>query len=114
MRRHTDLRFLLTYADPSQGHVGTIYQGSGWLYIGLSEPTPLYDLGDGKPTHCRTVATSYGSRSVRYLTSHGLSLKLVPQAAKHRYVYFLDPSWRPRLRVPVLPYPKREAMDEIG
>ena len=36
-------------------------------------------------------------------------MKLVPQACKHRYVYFVDPAWRPRLRTPVLPYPKEDA-----
>lgn len=25
LKRHTDLKFLVTYADPAQGHVGTIY-----------------------------------------------------------------------------------------
>ena len=108
LRRHTNVKVLVTYADPARGHMGTIYQATNWLYTGLSEPTPLYDLGDGKLAHCRTVGTIYGSRSVRYLTSHGITLNLVPQSPKHRYVYFLDDSWRPRLRVSVLPYPKKE------
>ena len=106
LKRQTELKFLVTYADPSQGHVGTIYQATGWLYTGLSEPTPLYDLGEGKTSHGRTVATRYGSRSIKYLRSQGLSLKLIPQDAKHRYIYFLDPSWRDRLRVEPQPYPK--------
>jgi hypothetical protein len=109
LKKHTKVKFLVTYADPASGHVGTIYQASNWLYAGLSEPTPLYDLGNGIYVHCRTVATKYGSRSVKYLAGQGLSVKLVPQSAKHRYVYFLDPAWLPRLKVPVLLYPKKEA-----
>ena len=109
LRRHTNLKFLVTYADPSQGHIGTIYQASGWLYTGLSEATPLYDLGDGQARHSRSVGHAFGTHSVQYLVRHGLSVKLVPQAAKHRYLYFLGAEWRNQLRVPVLPYPKQEA-----
>jgi hypothetical protein len=74
LRRHTAVRFLVSYADPSVApggipHVGYVYQAANWLYTGLSEPQPSFDLGDG-------------------------------------YLCFVDPSWHPRLRVPVLPYPK--------
>ena len=102
------MKFLISYADPSHGHLGTIYQATNWLYTGLSEATPLYDLGDGMPRHSRSFSHSFGSHSVRHFARHGVEIKLVAQAAKHRYVYFLDSSWKPKLRVAVLPYPKRE------
>ncbi len=108
LRRHTSVRFLLSYADPSRGHVGTIYQAANWLYTGLSEPTPLYDLRDGVRRHNRSLAHALGTRSVSHLWSHGIEVSLVPQAGKHRYITFLDRSWRRRLKVPVLPYPKRQ------
>ena len=106
LRRHTSVKFLLSYADPSRGHLGTIYQAAGWLYTGLSQAMPLYDLGDGKARHSRSLAHAYGTHSVRHFARHGVNVRLVPQAQKHRYLCFLDPAWRPRLRVPVLPYPK--------
>lgn len=112
LRKYTSLKFLISYADPSQGHVGIIYQATGWLYTGLSEATPLYDLGDGIPRHSRSFSHSFGSHSVRHFARHGVELKLVAQAAKHRYVYFLDLSFRHRLNVPMLPYPRREGSDE--
>jgi len=111
LRGHTSLKFLVSYADPSQGHIGIIYQATGWLYTGLSEAMPLYDLGDGKARHSRSLSHAYGTHSVRYFSAHGVAVKLVPQARKHRYVYFLDPTWRFRLSVPVLPYPKKEAQN---
>ena len=104
--RHTDLKFLLSYADPAQGHRGTIYQASNWLYTGLSDATPLYDIGDGRARHSRSLAHAYGTHSVAHFRRHGVPIRVVPQVAKHRYFYFLDPSWRSRLRVPALPYPK--------
>lgn len=107
LRQNTNLKFLVSYADPSQGHLGTIYQASNWLYTGLSQATPLYDIGDGKARHSRSVSHAYGSHSVKHFARHGVEVKLVPQAPKHRYVYFLDPSFRHRLNVPMLPYPKK-------
>ncbi|MBI4235867.1 MAG: hypothetical protein HY688_00730 [Chloroflexi bacterium] len=111
LRRHTSVKFLVTYADPGQGHLGTIYQATGWLYTGLSQAMPLLDIGDGKARHSRSLSHAYGTHSVQHFAAHGVPVRLVPQATKHRYVYFLDPSWWPRLRVPLLPYPKREAPD---
>ena len=107
--RPTDLKFLATYADPSQGHLGTIYQASNWLYTGLSDPTPAYELGDGTVHHPRSLAATYGTRSTQYLRSTGLAVNVREGVAKHRYVHFIEPTWRQRLLVPVLPYPKKEA-----
>ena len=108
LRKNTSLKFLISYADPSQGHLGTIYQATGWLYTGLSEATPLYDIGDGIARHSRSLSHAYGSHSIKHFARHGVEVRKVPQAAKHRYVYFLDPSFRHRLNVPMLPYPRRE------
>jgi len=108
LKRDTSLKFVLAYSDPSAGHLGTIYQATNWLYAGLSSATPLYDIGDGILHHSRSLAHSLGSHSIRYLTSQGIDVKTVPQSAKHRYIYFLDPSWRSRLSVSMLPYPKKE------
>ena len=101
-------KFIVSYADPSAGHSGTIYMATGWEYTGLSDATPLYDVGDGVLRHSRTISHRYGSRSQAYLQGHGIPLKVVPQSPKHRYIYFLDPGWRSRLQVPTLPYPKNK------
>ncbi len=104
----TSYKFVLTYADPNAEHVGTIYQATNWIYIGESQAMPLLDLGDGVGRHSRTVAHKYGTHSLKYLRKHGLSVKKIPQARKHRYIYFLDKSWRDRLNPEQLPYPKKE------
>ena len=106
LRRDTSLKFLLTYADPAQGHLGTIYQATNWVYIGLSDAMPLYDLGDGRLRNSRSLSHAYGTHSVRHFANHGVAVKVVRQSRKHRYLYFLDPAWRSRLQVSVHPYPK--------
>ena len=111
LRQHTSVRFLLSYADPAVApggvpHVGYVYQAAGWLYTGLSEPQPFFDLGDGRRLHTRSVASVWGTHSKPFLERHGLTVRAVPTLGKHRYLCFVDPSWRARLRAPVLPYPK--------
>jgi len=114
IKKNTSVKFLVSYADPSQGHLGTIYQATGWLYTGLSEAMPVFDLGDGRTQHSRTFSHAFGSHSVKYLKSQGIKIKVIPQPGKHRYIYFLDQSYRERLTVPVLPYPKKGLVHGIG
>ena len=111
LRKHTDLKFLLSYADPAQGHLGTIYQATGWIYTGRSQAMPLYDLGDGRVRHSRSLAHGFGTHSVRHFKDMGVPIEVIPQSPKHRYLYFLDPTLRTKLKAPALPYPKREALD---
>jgi hypothetical protein len=108
LRKYGICKFLVSYSDPAVGHVGTIYQATGWFYTGLSSAMPLYDFGDGIGRHSRSVSHAYGSHSLKYLNERGVNVKVIPQIPKHRYVYFLDSEWRSRLNVPVLLYPKKE------
>ncbi len=108
LKKYTSLKFIITYADPAQGHVGTIYQATGWLYTGLSEATPKYDIGDGVARHSRSLSHAFGSHSLKFLSERGLKIKVLPQIPKHRYIYFLDQNYQNRLKTPALPYPKKE------
>jgi len=109
--RDTSVKFVVTYADPSAGHLGTIYQAGGWLYTGISEPSVLYDLGDGVGRHSRTFGHALGARSLRYLRRQGTRVSPIERPGKHRYLYFLDKAWSDKLKVPVRPYPKSNTLD---
>jgi hypothetical protein len=108
LKQHTKVKFLVSYADPAQGHLGIIYQATGWLYTGLSEAMPLYDVGDGKLRHSRSLSHTFGTHSVQHFARYGIAVKLAPQSAKHRYVYLLDPTRQHRLMAPVLPFKRRK------
>ena len=108
LQKATSFKFVATYADPGAAHIGTIYQATNWIYIGESQSAPLIDLGDGVGRNSRTVAHRFGTHSLKHFRKHGMTVKKIPQAAKHRYVYFLDRSWRDRLNPEQLPYPKRD------
>ena len=108
LKQNTRVKFLVSYADPAQGHLGTIYQATGWLYTGISSASRVYDLGDGVLRHSRTVGQVYGTHSMKYFRANGIPVEATSQGGKHRYLYFLDRTWQGRLLVPVLPYPRKE------
>jgi hypothetical protein len=112
LKKGTGYKFLVSYADPAHGHQGTIYQATGWLYTGLSQATPLFDLGDGRIRHSRSLSHAYGSHSIRHFNEHGVNVRVIPQSSKYRYLYFLDPEWQLKLKTIILPYPKKEVSSE--
>jgi len=99
VRRTTDWKLILSYADPAAGHVGTIYQATGWLYLGETPGESYVRLADGRLHHPRTVYSTYGSNRISHLRATGVPASRVFVGGKHRYVFMLDPTWRWRLRV---------------
>ena len=108
LRRETSLRLILSYADPAAGHVGTIYQASGWLYLGQTEPNTYVDLGDGRLQHPRSVYNRFGSNAIGHLRATGVPARRRQVGGKHRYACVLDPTWRWRLLRASRPYPKAQ------
>ena len=108
LRRNTTVKFLVSYAYPGLGHIGFVYQATGWVYTGLSSARPFttsemaFHITHGRsPMRWAATASDSGESMVS-------RVKIVPQFAKHRYIYFLDPILGPRLAVTALPYPKKE------
>ncbi len=114
LRKYSPAKFVLTYADPSQGHLGRIYQATNWLYLGKSQSRKLIDVGDGKLRHTRTLSHRLGSSSFEFVKALAPEAKTVSRMPKHKYIYFLDPSWRNRLRAPILSYPKENDAGSAG
>ncbi len=106
LRRNTSWKFLLSYADPAARHIGTIYQATGWFYLGQGKPASYIDLGDGVARHARTVFDRLGSNAVGHLRRTGIPARPLAVEGKHRYGCLLDPAWRWRLRAVPKPYPK--------
>lgn len=77
------IRFLVSYADPSVGHIGTIYKAANWRYDGATDAerkTPRFDYTcDGR---------HYSRRS--HLPP-GRPFERVPRVSKPRYVLDLYP-----------------------
>lgn len=99
-RNRPDVSILISYADSSVGHVGTIYQATNWIYTGASTNDMVYRIASGEVIHARSA--------------HRKPLppgKWIPVPAKHRYVRFLGDRAQQRalrrsLRWEPLGYPK--------
>ena len=103
------VRLIVSFADPNQGHIGTIYQAGNWLYSGMANSTPKYKTKDGKILHNRQVS------KVGYKPQYGEMRKVpridecevIPQLDKYRYLYPLDRAMRKQIAPLAKPYPKR-------
>ncbi len=98
LRRTTSWKLLLSYADPAAGHVGTIYQATGWRYLGETAGETYVRLADGRLHHPRSVFTQFGSNRIGHLNATGIIASREEVGGKHRYAYVLDPAWSWRLR----------------
>ena len=103
-RSNPGLRLIVSFADPSQGHHGGIYQGGNWTYSGASEAQWEY-LHDGRWKHAREVRSgAFGG--ARALADYSKLPKRL-SAGKHRYLMPLDGEMRARVLPLARPYPKR-------
>ena len=104
------LKLLVSYADPSKGHHGGIYQASGWVYVGLSSKSWEYHHPDGRIFVDRVIdKTGWGIQYGRYKKNPVPlnELQKVRTNGKHKYLLPLDPDVRLRIEALAKPYPKR-------
>lgn len=101
--RCPNLRLIVSFADPSQGHHGGIYQGGNWVYAGQTEQGREY-FHQGKWKHSREVEYGgFGSGGPKI--TKGLPKRVT--VGKHRYLMPLDDDMRKRIEPLRKPYPKR-------
>ncbi len=108
------LRLVVSYADAGQGHVGTIYQATNWLFIGSA--TQPYLRVKGKVEHPRTLYDRYGrgGQSLPWLRANvDPNAQRVPMPAKLKYVMPLDAEMRRRLEPLAQPYVKKPSAESV-
>lgn len=77
------VKVLVSYADPSAGHTGTIYKAANWSSDGRTDQerkTPRFDYADA------FIGKRYSRRSH---VPEGTEVKRLPRVSKHRFVYRL-------------------------
>ena len=95
-KQSSGVRLIISYADTNQGHIGSIYQATNWIYVGETKPTKEYFL-NGRFVH-GTLAKEYGSVK---------GLKSRPSSIKHKYIMPLNDEMRTKIAPLAKPYPKR-------
>lgn len=104
------LELLISFADPSQGHLGSIYQATNWIYYGISDPAGGYEyLVDGKWLTCRSIGARLGTRVTSKVEKNLNFKQRRKQPRKYRYAYPLSDRVVKLLNKKKKPYPKRAA-----
>lgn len=105
------VRLVVSYADIDQGHTGTIYQATNWIYEGIkNEGTRAAFLVHGKKLHPRTVCAKGWRQSEAWLQENvDPAAGMIRTAGKHKYLYCFDRKLRKKLLATAHSYPKKEA-----
>ena len=107
-RQSPGLKVIVSYADRKEGHVGTIYQATHWIYLGAATQPYLKVLG--QVVHPRSLYERYGKggQSLKWLQTHvDPRAERVAMPAKLKYVWAFDSSIREELKALATPYPKK-------
>lgn len=80
---------LVTFADESQGHTGTIYRATGWTYVGRTKPVARWVTADGAQvsklsTKTRTTAEmlALGHRVDGAFSKHKFTMRISSEGAR--------------------------------
>lgn len=122
------IKWVISFADGCQCGDGTIYRASGFVLTGYSSgsmwqlPDYLVKINGGSVAHRMKVQDKCSALS-RYILeeTHGKNLTMekyvdmfggkILEGKMFRYIYFIDPSYKERLTVPIIPFSK---IDEMG
>ena len=96
-------KMIVSFADPEQEHVGTIYQATNWYYIGNTTPATEYII-KGKRVHGRTYRSKGKPEDA----------EMILGSSKYRYVYPLDKKLIPLCKSLAKPYPKKPQAQEVN
>ncbi len=118
--RRPRAKLILAYADTDAGEIGTIYQASGWHYIGLSGWVPQFVAPNGRIFDGRIISYYAQKGRVSWVQQRDAMIrqgwKEQRSNPKHRYVQILGKqpkAFRRKIERMSRPYPKRQATAEL-
>ncbi len=111
-----NLRLIVSFADPSEGHHGGVYQAGNWVYTGQQPPTIEYIAPDGKQWHGRMVSKDGKIKVQGVYRKCWRYDQCIPiqKSGKHRYLMPLDNEMRNQVSLLAKPYPKRPKQAMAG
>jgi hypothetical protein len=91
LKKNTDTRAIISFADPRFGHVGVIYRASNWEYLGLERGHGTRRIVvDGEELHSKTAYDRWGASGaalIQLLAPRKVEILVCPP--KHVYRYAL-------------------------
>lgn len=102
IRKHyPHIKWVVSFADATQCGDGTIYRASGFVLTDIRESEALRR----NPV---TGEVMHAMQAYHLMLKDEFKTWEVLQGYQLRYVYFVDPEWRSRLKVPELPFSEIE------
>jgi len=83
-------KIIISFADISQGHRGTVYKASNFLYCGLSAKRTDWKVKGKEHLHGQTIADEFRgikNRAQAMREKYGDDFYLAPRSRKHRFIY---------------------------
>ena len=110
LKKHNpNLKLIVSFADPNEGHHGGIYQATNWIYTGRSSKSFKYIDKNGREWHSRQVSEkgyNIQQGNVRKTIKPSECKKIICEG-KHRYLFPVDKGIRILCNKLSKPYPKR-------
>jgi len=106
-KHYPTMEWIISFADGTQCGDGTIYRASGFVLAGIKKNTTMLLMPDGTIMADKTLNDHLTKKSGWWKKNGAKPL----EGFQLRYIYFLDPTAKDRLTVPILPY---SAIDKSG
>ncbi len=93
LKKNTEIKTIVSYADPNYGHSGIIYRATNFKHVGMSSAGRVI-IYNGKKYHDKTIRTKYKgelkpfAKQVKEALDKGEAY-YKKQLPKHIYVYEL-------------------------
>ena len=124
LRKHApQAKWVITFADGTQSGDGTIYRAAGFILTGIRKNNQIWAAPDsltdgrskGQQAAARRLSRVTATKGNHITETGGASMRPFIDAGARpipgyqlRYIYFLDPSCRERLTIPILPFSEIE------
>lgn len=100
------VKLVVSYADSGQDHIGTIYQATNWIYLGVfAKGNALDYVINGKKYHNKTIHNKHLTEDA--IRAIDPNYKKLGSAGKYKYIWVYDKRLRKQWQARALPYPKR-------
>jgi len=107
LKKKENIKLIISFADPNEGHHGGIYQATNWIYTGITNKTKEY-IYKGKKYHSRQVSEKgYNIQMGRIRKCPRPSqCEIIVKHGKYRYLMPLTKEMREKILPLSKPYPK--------
>ncbi len=114
-------KIVVSFADISEGHNGTVYQACNFIYTGLSAKRTDWKIKGKEHLHGQTIADEFRgvkNRAQAMRDKYGDDFYLKPRPRKHRYIYIVGSkkykkAAKKALKYKIESYP-RQALGTLG